>query len=52
MAKIGLPCVGLHFRESGMVGSAYVQYRAFSHEPPLEMKVEGAGWFRYKLRAC
>ena len=35
-AVIGLPCIGLHFRECGMVGSAYVQYRAFSHEPPLE----------------
>ncbi len=42
-AVTGLPCIGLHFRERGMVGSAYVQYRAFSHELPLERKVEGAG---------
>ena len=37
--------------ESGMVEAACVQYRAFSHEPPLEISVERAGWFRYKLRA-
>ena len=30
-------------RESGMVGSAYVQCRAFSQELPLETKVECAG---------
>ena len=42
-ALIGLPCIGLHFRERGMVGSAYVQCRAFSHELPLEISVEGAG---------
>ena len=34
------------FRESGMVGSAHVQCRAFSHEPPPEIPVGRAGWFR------
>jgi len=29
--------------ESGMVEAACVQYRAFSHEPPLETSVERAG---------
>ena len=29
--------------ESGMVKAACVQYRAFSHEPPLEISVERAG---------
>ena len=29
--------------ESGMVEAAYVQYRAFSHELPLEHAVERAG---------
>ena len=29
--------------ESGMVEAACVQYRAFSHEPPLEISVERAG---------
>jgi len=42
-AMTGLPYIGLHFRERGMVRSAYVQCRAFSHELPPETTVGTAG---------
>ena len=52
-AMIGSPCTdNATHSESGTVGAAWVQYRAFPQELRSEPKVGLAGWSRYRSVAC